>query len=66
VIEAREFIAQAVQEAGGKAPLVVDMLAHGRFDYLFERMLPKAGHDFWNAAATALQAKLAAEKATTE
>jgi hypothetical protein len=66
VLDAREFIAQALQENGGKIPLVVDMLAHNRFDYLFERMLPKAGQAFWGEAATALRAKLAAEKAVTE
>ena len=63
ILSARQYIAEATAKNDGKPPLVVDMLAHGRFDYLFERLLPTAGAEFWAQAATALQAKLAAEKA---
>ena len=65
VIDAREYITQAVQEAG-KVPLVVDMLAYGKFAYLFERMLPEAGENFWHDAEVALAAKITAERATAE
>jgi hypothetical protein len=66
VLDARPHIAEAIEQNEGKPPLVVDMLAHGRFDYLFERLLPEANAEFWMQAATALQAKLAAERATAE
>jgi len=39
------------------------MLGYGKFEYLFERILPTAGELFWKQAAEALRAKVAAERA---
>jgi hypothetical protein len=63
VLEAREFLKQAIDENAGKPPLVADFLVYGRYDYLFERLVPEAGQAFWTEAAAALQAKRAAEQA---
>jgi hypothetical protein len=65
VIEARQFIAEAVEKEG-KVPLVVEMLHFGRYDYMFLRMMPDKDLDFILDAATALQAKIAAEQAGTD
>lgn len=63
VLEAREFLREAIEQNNGKPPLVADFLVHGRYDYLFERLVPTAGAQFWAEAAAALQAKRAAEQA---
>lgn len=62
VLEARPQIVAAVQSTG-VTPIVVQMLANNRFEFMFERMAPEAGEAYWTAAATALRAKVAAEKA---
>jgi hypothetical protein len=63
VLDAREFLKEAIEQNAGKPPLVTDFLVHGRYDYLFERLVPDAGPKFWQEAAEALQIKRAAEKA---
>jgi hypothetical protein len=63
VLDAREYLKEAIEQNGGKPPLVADFLVHARYDYLFERLVPEAGAQFWREAAEALQAKRAAEKA---
>ncbi len=63
VLDAREFLKEAIEQNNGKPPLVADFLVYGRYDYLFERLVPEAGAQFWAEAAEALQAKRAAEKA---
>jgi hypothetical protein len=66
VLEAAQHMQEAIAANGGRPPLVADMLVLGRFDYIFERLLPEAGATFWIQAATALQAKIAAAKAAAE
>lgn len=61
VMQSRQQIVQAVQETG-QTPIVVSMLAYGRFAYMFERMAPSMAADYWNAAAVALKAKVTAER----
>lgn len=63
IFEARPFFVQVLKESGGRPPLAIEMLGHGKFEYLFERMLPAADTAFWKAAAVALVAKVAAERA---
>jgi flagellar motor protein MotB len=64
VIQARPQLLAVLKASGGKPPLALEMLAHGKFDYLFERMLPEADEPFWGEAAKALAARMAAERAS--
>lgn len=66
VLDAREFLKQAIEQNGGKPPQVADFLVYARYDYLFERLVPEAGEQFWVEAAQALQVKRAAETATRQ
>lgn len=61
IMQARPQIVEGVK-AAGVAPPAVAMLGHGQYSYLFERMLPEQGEVFWAAAATALKAKVEAER----
>jgi hypothetical protein len=63
VMEARPYFVQVLRETGGKPPLALEMLGHGKFEYLFERILPEADEAFWQEAAKALATKVAAERA---
>jgi len=63
ILDARPFFVEVLKETGGKPPLAIEMLGHGKFEYLFERMLPEAEPAFWADAATALSVKVAAERA---
>jgi len=64
--QAKPFIVALIEQAQRtktSVPLAVDMLGHGKFEFLFERMLPEADEDFCQAAAEALRAKVAEERA---
>jgi len=64
--QAKPFIVALIEQAQRtktSVPLAVDMLGHGKFEYLFERMIPEAEEDFCQAAAEALRAKIAEERA---
>lgn len=64
--QAKPFIvamAQQAQSSKSQMPLAVDMLGHGKFEFLFERMLPEADEGFCQAAAEALRTKIAEERA---
>jgi hypothetical protein len=63
VMEARPYFVEVLKTSGGKPPLAIEMLGHGKFAYLFERMLPEADEAFWSDAAAALQLKVSAERA---
>jgi hypothetical protein len=63
ILDARPFFVDALRTSGGKPPLAIEMLGHGKFEYLFERMLPEAEESFWKDAAAALSVKVAAERA---
>lgn len=63
ILDARPFFVEVLKETGGKPPLAIEMLGHGKFEYLFERMLPDAEESFWKDAAAALSVKVAAERA---
>ena len=63
VMEARPYFVEVLKMSGGKPPLAIEMLGHGKFAYLFERMLPEADETFWSDAAAALQLKVSAERA---
>jgi hypothetical protein len=63
ILEARPFFVEVLKETGGKPPLAIEMLGHGKFEYLFERMLPEAEESFWKNAAAALSVKVIAERA---
>jgi hypothetical protein len=63
ILDARPYFIDALKASGGKPPLAIEMLGHGKFEYLFERMLPEAEESFWKDAAAALAAKVAAERA---
>lgn len=64
VIQARPQLLAVLKASRGKPPLALEMLAHGKFDYLFERMLPDADEAFWQETAKALAARMAAERAS--
>lgn len=66
VLDAREFLKEAIAQNDGKPPLVADFLVYARYDYLFERLVPEAGEQFWIEAAQALQIKRAAETAAQQ
>jgi hypothetical protein len=64
ILDARPQIAEAAQKVSkDELPIAVAMLGYGKFEYLFERILPTAGELFWKQAAEALRAKVAAERA---
>jgi hypothetical protein len=64
--QARPFIVALVEQAQASktsVPLAVDMLGHGKFEYLFERMIPEADEEFCHSAAELMRARRAEEKA---
>jgi hypothetical protein len=63
VFDAKAQLQEIVRASKGKPPVALEMLGYGKFEYLFERMLPDADEAFWTDAATALRAKVAAERA---
>lgn len=60
VLDARTYIAESAQ-ADGKIPIVIEMFGAEQYEYLIERLLPKAPKDFRTAVLESLHEQLAEE-----
>jgi hypothetical protein len=63
LFDAQPFFTQILTEGKTKTPpIALDLLVHGQYAYIFERILPEVGEAFWKEAAELFGVKMAAAR----